>query len=418
MQTAEKFILSLIITMTAAMFTTACNNTGPENAATGKELHKPGTFGYDLQFLQRYDSLILLTSADGSAQLIVSAKYQGKVFTSTAEGNEGFSFGWVNYKAFDAPADPHMNAYGGENRLWLGPEGGPFSLYFKPGEAMVFDNWKTPAAFDSEPWKVAAQTDRFVKLQKEMSLLNYRATQLHLSVQREIEICTADSINKRFGLLSDAGVKAVGYQTTNTLINTGNQPWTAETGMPCIWILDMLKNTDATVIVVPFHNPDGVEFSKVATTNYFGEIPADRLVHNEQHLFFKADGKSRGKIGVKPAYTDPVIGSYDPVNGILTLAVFEPAVSSRYLNQEWDPLKPAFTGDAVNAYNDGPLADGSQMGPFYEIESVSPAAFLGPQESLVHRQAVYHFTGDKQSLDKISKQFLRVSLSDITNAFQ
>ena len=24
-----------------------------------------------------------------------------------------------------------MNAYGGENRLWLGPEGGKYSLFFK-----------------------------------------------------------------------------------------------------------------------------------------------------------------------------------------------------------------------------------------------------------------------------------------------
>ena len=53
-----------------------------------------------------------------------------------------------------------------------------------------------------------------------------------------------------------------------------------------------------------------------------------------------------------------------------------------YLNQEWNIIKPPFSGDAVNAYNDGPLADGSQMGPFYEIETVSPAAFLKPGESI------------------------------------
>ena len=44
-----------------------------------------------------------------------------------------------------------------------------------------------------------------------------------------------------------------------------------------------------------------------------------------------------------------------------------------YLNQEWNLDGDPFIGDAVNAYNDGPLEDGSQMGPFYELESVSPA---------------------------------------------
>ena len=48
----------------------------------------------------------------------------------------------------------HMNAYGGENRLWLGPEGGRFSLFFPKGAKMEFANWKTPAAFDREPWRV------------------------------------------------------------------------------------------------------------------------------------------------------------------------------------------------------------------------------------------------------------------------
>ena len=54
-----------------------------------------------------------------------------------------------------------MNAYGGENRLWLGPEGGRFSMFFKPGDSMVFNNWKTPAPFDTEPWKVTAQNKRW-----------------------------------------------------------------------------------------------------------------------------------------------------------------------------------------------------------------------------------------------------------------
>jgi hypothetical protein len=69
-------------------------------------------------------------------------KYQAKVFTSTP--GDGSSFGWINYKAFDAEPDPHMNAYGGENRIWLGPEGGPFSLFFARGFEMSFANWKIP----------------------------------------------------------------------------------------------------------------------------------------------------------------------------------------------------------------------------------------------------------------------------------
>lgn len=95
-----------------------------------KKEYPKGSFGYDLEFLQKHDSIVILKS--DNAQVIVSPKYQGKVFTSSADGLDGNSFGWIHYSAFEGPLDPHMNAYGGENRLWLGPEGGRFSVFFPP----------------------------------------------------------------------------------------------------------------------------------------------------------------------------------------------------------------------------------------------------------------------------------------------
>jgi len=58
------------------------------------------------------------------------------------------------------------------------------------------------------------------------------------------------------------------------------------------------------------------------------------------------------------------------------------------------------------------------MGPFYEVESVSPAAFLKPNESLSHKHTVYHLTGDKTELDQISIKTLGISLLDIQAAFK
>ncbi len=80
--------------------------------------YQPGTFGYDLNFLRTHDSVLVLRS--GETQVVVSPKYQARVFTSTAFGNESQSFGWINYKAFKAGHDAHMNAYGGENRFLAG----------------------------------------------------------------------------------------------------------------------------------------------------------------------------------------------------------------------------------------------------------------------------------------------------------
>jgi hypothetical protein len=412
----KKILTSILVPF--MLTSNSCNEPG-KSPEENKDANTPaaGTFGYDLRFLSKYDQVVVLKTADSEAQLIVSPKYQGKVFTSTANNLQGTSFGWVNYKAFSAPVDAHMNAYGGENRLWLGPEGGKFSLYFKPDSTMVFDNWKTPADIDTATWNVLSKNDRSVTLQKNMQLVNYAGTNLDLTVDRTITILDKQQIADRIGLAPDTSVRSVGYATMNAITNNSTIAWTEKTGMPCIWLLDMFKPSPETVIVVPFNNANRDSFNLVATTNYFGEIAADRLKHNDSTLFFKADGKSRGKLGIKPGKAKPVAGSYNASGKILTIIMFDVEPGARYLNQEWNTTKPSFSGDAVNAYNDGPLANGSQMGPFYEIESVSPAAFLKPKESQTHHHAVFHFTGDEKGLDQIAQKLLGVSLETIRQKF-
>jgi hypothetical protein len=402
-------------TLISALFAVSCNDQPAVQQVPPPEKYQPGSFGYDLDFLRSHDSVILLQSDEGRSAIAVSAKYQAKVFTSTAEGNEGRSLGWIHYKAFDGPRDAHMNAYGGENRIWLGPEGGKFSLFFPKDSAMSFGNWKTPGAFDTAAWQIVSQDAVSASLQKNMQLVNYAGTVLSLSVVRHIAILNRAAIDNLLHLAADTGVKAVGYRTQNTIVNTGAAAWTEKTGMPCIWMLDMFNPSPATVIVVPYKEGKSAG-EKVATTDYFGEIGADRIKYASGALFFKADGKSRGKLGIHPANAKPVAGSYDALNKILTLTLFDVDSTGKYLNQEWKTTKPPFSGDAVNAYNDGPLADGTQMGPFYEIESVSPAAFLAPGKSLSHGHTVFHFTGTEAGLDRISQAWLGVSLEKIRKA--
>ena len=52
-----------------------------------------------------------------------------------------------------------------------------------------------------------------------------------------------------------------------------------------------------------------------------------------------------------------------------------PAGEREYVNSLWEIQDEPFRGDVVNSYNDGKLEDGTQLGPFYELESSSPAAF-------------------------------------------
>ncbi len=248
-----------------------------------------------------------------------------------------------------------------------------------------------------------------------MDLLNYAGTKLKIKIERQIEVLENSDIEKVLSVQLNENIKAVGFKTINTLINAGDKEWNRETGAPCMWNLDMFSPSPKTVIVIPYQESAS---GKVATTDYFGEISKDRIQYANGVLLFKADGKSRGKLGIPPNRAKNIAGSYDATNNILTITLFDVDNKATYLNQEWTPDKDPFTGDAVNAYNDGPLEDGKQMGPFYEIESVSPAAFLKPGATLIHHHSVLHFTGDKTSLDVIAKKILGISLNNIENAFK
>jgi hypothetical protein len=372
---------------------------------------KRGTFGYDTDFLKKWDSdLIVLNS--GKASVAVSGKYQAKVFTSSVSGKEGRSMGWINYDAF-GKTDPHMNAYGGESRFWLGPEGNAYSLFFKPGTEMKFENWKTPPPIDNEEWSIKKKSTTSVAMEKTMEIENYAGYKLHIHAQRDVKILSAGQMEELLGVQTK-GVKSVGYRTKNTITNIGDFEWTRKTGAPCIWILDMFPPSEETTIFIPYKKESA---GPVATTDYFGEIPEGRIGYDKGMLFFKADGKSRGKLGLSPDRATKLAGSYDAQNKVLTIALFSMETDAAYLNQEWNLDGDPFIGDAVNAYNDGPLEDGSQMGPFYELESVSPAAFIKPQESLTHDHAVFHMTGNQKELGQIVKEVFGITLERITNFF-
>ncbi len=396
----------------------ACHMATNEDHRDTPDTYAEHTFGYDLRFLEQQDTVIVLR--DGDAQVIVSPKYQGKVFTSTAAGLNGYSFGWINYKALssDAPA-AHMNAYGGEDRFWLGPEGGQYSIFFKPGTEMVFDNWQTPAPIDSEPWDLVGRDAAQVTLKKTVRLTSRAGTTFRADLDRQVRLLSAESLGRVLGVTPGASVRWVAFETINGLTNTGDTRWTKQTGTLCIWILAMLKPAGDGVAVIPYRQGDDRTLGPVAVTNYFGEIPADRIRIDSGILYFKIDGRHRSKLGLSPARATPLAGSYDAGNKALTIVQFDlPASHDGYVNQLWEVQKDPFKGDVINAYNDGPLEGGGQMGPFYELETSSPAAFLGPGERLIHTQRMFHFIGEDAALNEVSQRVLGVSLERIKAALK
>jgi hypothetical protein len=209
-------------------------------------------------------------------------------------------------------------------------------------------------------------------------------------------------------------VKAVAFESDNSITNKGTKAWDKKTGMLSIWILSMMNASEKTTVAVPYKQGDSAKLGKIVTDDYFGKVPADRLRVQNGLMLFKADASHRSKIGVSPARALPVAGSYDAVNNVLTIAQFSlHEGTTDYVNSLWKIQDHPFAGDAVNSYNDGPI-DGKQMGKFYEVESSSPAAALAPEKSMHHMHRTIHLKGSKEELNKIAIKLLGAGVDNIT----
>jgi len=385
-----------------------------------KYMNQPEENNYskDKSFLKNYCDLIELSY--GNAKVMLSKDYQGRVFTSTATGDKGLSFGWINYNLFrSGKVNSQFNPYGGEERLWLGPEGGPFSIYFEKGKEQKFENWVVPKEIDVLAFDVVRKTPQSVSFKKEFTLKNYSGTILNIGIERTVKLLESKEVESILNCTIDKSLKYVAYESENILINNGVTEWNKQTGVLSLWVLSMFSPSTVGVVFIPFKKESAESnLSGIVTDDYFGKVPGNRLLIKDRIIYFKTDGKYRSKIGVSPKFALPYCGSYDSQKQVLTLLWFSlPNDPSEYVNSKWGNQDP-FKGDVVNSYNDGQVEDGSIMGPFYEIESSSPAAFLSPGQKIIHTQRIFHITGDEKKLSLITEKIFNLSITEIKRAFE
>ncbi len=397
-----------LIAIAALSFFAGCK----KDVATVKAFEK-GSFGYDSAFLAKYDSTFVeLKDETGTARLLVSPFWQGRVMTSTSTGAGGNSYGWINYDLLSSGTKrKQFNPVGGEERFWLGPEGGQFSLYFAPGDTFKISRWQVPPGIDTLPYKIQSRTSTHVMVGTDANFKNYSGTDFTLGIERRIRLLRVAEMESLLGTKIPQGIQAVSYETLNRVENKGGADWKKETGLISVWLLGMMTPSDSTTVIIPFHPGDSAR-SKI-NSNYFGEIPSERLRVRDSVLFFTCDGKFRSKIGLPPSIAKPMAASYDASRRILSFILFPVQDNGLYVNSKWEIQKKPFSGDVVNSYNDGPLENGEQLGPFYELESSSSAKELVRGGAMTYVQVTIHLEGDFVGLNEIARKTLGVDLAEL-----
>jgi hypothetical protein len=346
--------------------------------------------------------------------------------TSTARGDKGKSYGWLNYPLIRqgvlrgekavGKLEAKIHVFGGEERFWLGPEGGQFGIYFAPGAKFEFASWKTPAPIDTEPFDLVSCTENKAVFSRSFSVTNQSGTVFDLDVERTVRLLDRQEAGEALGTELPGAFPFVAYQTSNRMTNRGKKSWEPKSGLLSIWILGMYKPSPATVMAIPFRREGE---GPVVNDAYFGKISPDRLRQGPGVVFFRGDGASRGKIGIPPDRSTGFAGSYSPDLEVLTLVrCARPKKGEKYVNSMWEQQKDPYAGDAINAYNDGSPAPGEPpLGPFYELETSSAGAELAPGQSLTHVQTTAHVSGAPGQLDPLAVATLGVRVEDMQKAF-
>jgi hypothetical protein len=218
-----------------------------------------GMYRYDADFLKRHTGKVLeLINEDSSARVLLSADYQGRVMTSTATGDTGTSFGWLNYDLIAAPQKKkQFNPVGGEERFWLGPEGGQYSLYFKGGDSFNINHWQVPAFIDTDSYEISLADKSSATFTKKTSFLNFSGTKFDLAIERKVSLLTKEQLADRLKITLPESIHFVGFETDNKITNAGSADWTKEKGLVSIWLLGMFTPTAKTTVIIPFRPYQG-----------------------------------------------------------------------------------------------------------------------------------------------------------------
>jgi len=284
----------------------------------------------DATFMSSHTDILVLKN--GAAAVAVAPAWQGRVMTSTFDAKTGPSFGWINRPVIEkgflsdeeakGKLESQIYIFGGEERFWLGPEGGQFALYFKPKAKFEFSDWKTPAPIDTEAYKLVSKTDHSATFSHSATLINYSGTEFNVGIHRKITVLEKSDASKLLGVKLGDNLQLVGYETDNQITNNGEKAWKPETGLLSIWILGMYNPSPTTTVVIPFKEGSDTELGPKVNDEYFGKVTKEYLQTHEDILYFKGDGTKRGKIGITPQRSKGIAGSYDAGGKVLNIVTY------------------------------------------------------------------------------------------------
>jgi hypothetical protein len=328
------------------------------------------TYHDALNYLAQKTPVIELYNQLGG-RVVVCPEWNGRVLTSTCEGLDGDSFGFVDVQAIDAE---RFENFGGEDHWTISPLVHPFSV-----ESIREHN---------------AMLQRTLY----MADANGKSVELHLS--RSISLLHRQTLRTWFGdtiadLLEQTDVSMVGFCTENTI-------WSQERGYIASRQRGMFNASPHTCIIISTLPKDFTSEPFSVEIDYLSGSPHGRVRHLSDTLLLRADGHGRCRATIPFSLSPPIFGAVECRAGTLTLWTFE--------------LPDNSEGNIIQIDNSGgsptPKPDWSAH---YEINCFSPAHKLLPETPLLYNQCTLHLNADNHILNNLIQQIFNISLENISH---
>ena len=325
-----------------------------------------------LNYLAQKTSVIELYNQWGG-RAVVCPEWNGRILTSTCDGLDGNSFGFVNVQAIDTEQFENL---GGEDQWTVSPLLHSFTVEsVKENKAVLF---------------------------RSLSMTDANGVPVDIHLSRSIFLLSRQKIGIWFGnavadALEQEYVSAVGFRAENTVrVQQKAHIASRQRGM-----FNASPHTTVLVSMVPegfTPEPIPVEI------DYLGRSPHGRIRHLPQTLLIRGDGQGRCQVTMPFSFTPPIFGAVELRGGVLTLWTFD--------------MPNGHKEDIVRIYNSGRVHGGeSDWATYYEMNSFSSARELLPEHSLTYCQCTLHISADNGVLDDIIRQIFNVSLEAIKSRF-
>ena len=368
---------------------------------------------------------VLLQGEDKKKVVVVAPGLAGRVLCSGFDGIEGDTESClypveIKKGVTQSGRGGTWAAFGGEERLWFAPEGGIFGLFYRTGEPQIFKNYLVPEPLNSALFRVIGQNGKSVTLTTPLNLVNYRGNQIDLEVVRTIEL--VDDCPYTLGYADK--VEFVGFESKTCAKNIGRKPLTKQTGTVAVWTLGEFWARDHSVVILPFRPGPDSELGEPLNTTYFKTDMIDTTQSPEGYPYnnywnveddfalIKANGGVRTKIEMSPKRALGKMASINLANFTMTVVEFRIYPRMDYVASYWLPYEGnPFEGAAISIFVE---TKASGFPPIYELETISPALFLQPNEQYCHISRTYHLRGDKDAVMEICEKNFNADFQTLT----